>query len=81
MCTSVAKLKTAVHPIYIMSDNYRKWHVVPKFAGVEVAKWKARGGWWYGASKYERRSSHQSFGVLTKGALAARPANISEDSD
>ena len=50
------QLKDAVHPKYVISDKYQKWHVVPKFADVPVKQWKARCGWRYGCSKYGRRS-------------------------
>ena len=56
MCSSLAQLKDAVHPKYIISDKYQKWHVVPQFTDVPTKLWKARCGWKYGCSKFERRT-------------------------
>ena len=82
MGATLSKLKSAVHPIYVISDKYRKWHVVPKFAGVAVSLWKARCGWRYGASKFERRSKPPAeWGPDERCPRCFDLPNISEDSD
>ena len=82
VCSNISKLKYAVHPIYVISDKYRKWHVVPKFAGVAVGLWKARCGWRYGASKFERRSKPPAvWGADERCPRCFDLPNISEGSD
>ena len=50
-------VESAVHPIYVVSDKYQKWHISSPYADVQKKFWKCRCGWKYGRSIFDRMSS------------------------
>ena len=47
-------VESAVHPIYVVSDKYQKWHITFPYADVQKKSWKCRCGWKYGKSVFDR---------------------------
>ena len=59
VCRKIQEIEDEKHPRYIISDKYRKWHVVEKWEGIDRLDWKTKCGWRYGqfsSTVFERRS-------------------------
>ena len=60
MHKKLAILDSKVSPKYIISDQYKTWHITQKWQDVPAAGWRALCGWRYGKSVFERLKAGRS---------------------
>ena len=59
VCRKIQEIEDVKYPRYIISEKYRKWHVVESWEGIERQDWKTKCGWRYGkflSTVFERQA-------------------------